>query len=873
MRMSILNNILKCSMLFFSQVMFSQSIAKAKLTIEDYGKWSTLIQENLSPNGKWITYKLRYDSGIDTLFVRHIATSKQYYFPKGNNVAFSNDDQWLTVNQENIVLLQNLVTGEQKVIDSAIKADFIMEGKQLVVLIKNSETQDLLVLDLANDNNFKIQNIKEYVISPDKKSVAYINQNNTVQLFWVDRKYRSKTLAEATTNIRRNLVWNDTGDIVTFLEEMQIRDSLDTNHKIYFFKNVRGNDKMYYLNPIEYNSVAEGKTILYHPSFTPLLISPDNKKVFFYINGNIQNSEVKRGVEVWNSNDRLEYQREVLEGNPESRPKLVVWYPELNKIFEISNNQHPSVYLTPDRNKAIVFDPHQYEPQDEITSLSDLWFTDLNTRDSLLIIDKQSRKIGHIGVSPNSRYLNYYKDKKWWVYDIELKKHTLITVKFNEIDNTIRDSGDKQSFYGFAGWSADSKYLIVYTRYDVWLISVDGKKQERLTNGEPDRIRYRVCTNLTPNQQIFKFYDIIGSSFDLKDGLVLDAFNVLSKESGYYKWSWKDKLSKIIFRNAKLNRIKKALNIDAYILIEQKADVSPQIIFLNNSGNEKVLVKTNIHQDKFEWTKSELISYKNSDGINLQGVLHYPSGYQPGNKYPMIVYIYEDQSHLLHNYYNPSLYSPEGFSPANYTTDGYFVLYPDIVYEIGRPGYSAVDCVEAAVKEVINNGMIDEKSIGLIGHSFGGYETSFIVTQSNVFAAAVAGAASTDMVAHSLTLDAGTGRSQMWRFQTHQMRMGKSLYEDYIGFVENSPITYTHKVNTALLSWTGKNDDTVDPQQSIALHMAMRSLKKHHVLLIYPDEGHTLLQLDFQRDLTIKIKAWFDFYLKNVPFLNNIGFK
>src|SRR5690606_12546339 len=119
MRLSILNNILKCSTLFFLQVMFSQSITKEKLTTEDYGKWSTLIHENLSPNGKWITYKLRYDSGIDTLFVRHTATSKQYYFPKGNNAAFSNDDQWLTVNRENIVLLHNLITGEQKNIDSA----------------------------------------------------------------------------------------------------------------------------------------------------------------------------------------------------------------------------------------------------------------------------------------------------------------------------------------------------------------------------------------------------------------------------------------------------------------------------------------------------------------------------------------------------------------------------------------------------------------------------------------------------------------------------------------------------------------------------------------------------------------------------------
>ncbi len=600
-------------------------------------------------------------------------------------------------------------------------------------------------------------------------------------------------------------------------------------------------------------------------TFTPLLISPDNKKVFFYIKEEVENYDVKNSVEIWNSSDKLEYQRNLREGNPKNRPKLVVWYPELNKIFEISNNQHPSVYLTPDRNKAIVFDPHQYEPQKEIMGDSDLCLTDLDTGESNLIIEKQSRKMGRLGVSPDSRYLNYYKDKNWWVYDIDLGEHTLITGKLSDIEDTSSYPGGEPPSYGFAGWSSDSKYLILYTRYDVWLVSADGRKQKRLTNGQDNKRRYRVSTNLTGNIQYFKIYDIIGTNFDLNKGLVLEAFDMTNKASGYYKWTTENKLTKMIFKDAKLNRIKKASQKDVYILIEQKADMSPQIVYLDSSLKEIVLVSTNSHQDRFEWTKSELISYKNSEGVQLQGFLHYPAGYKAGKKYPLIVYIYEDQSHLLHHYYNPTLYSPEGFSPANYTTDGYFVLYPDIVYKEGKPGFSAVDCVEAAVKKVLDKGIVEENRIGLIGHSFGGYEASFIVTQSKIFAVAVAGAACTDLVAHSLTTDTA-GRSQMWRYQTHQKRLGKSLYEDYKSFVENSPITYAYNINVPLLSWTGKNDYQVDPQQSIALHMAMRSLKKHHILLLYPDEGHVLLQHEFQKDLTKKIKDWFDYYLKDIPF-------
>lgn len=852
-------------MLFFLEIVSGQSFPKTKVEQEDYDNWSTLMYENLSPNGKWITYKLIYDSGIDTLFVRHTTTSKQYYFPKGNNATFSNDDQWLTVNQENIVLLQNLITGEQKIIDSAIKSDFIKEGKQLIVLVKKSESQDLHVFDLKNGTDNKIQNVKEYVVSQDQKSVGYITQDNTVQLFWVNKKFTNKILMNASTLSRENLVWNDAGNSIALLEEIPVKNSSDTNHKIYFIKNVKEKEEIHCLNPTEKKSIAEGKMIMNRLTFTPLLISPDNKKVFFYIKEEVENYDVKNSVEIWNSSDKLEYQRNLREGNPKNRPKLVVWYPELNKIFEISNNQHPSVYLTPDRNKAIVFDPHQYEPQKEIMGDSDLCLTDLDTGESNLIIEKQSRKMGRLGVSPDSRYLNYYKDKNWWVYDIDLGEHTLITGKLSDIEDTSSYPGGEPPSYGFAGWSSDSKYLILYTRYDVWLVSADGRKQKRLTNGQDNKRRYRVSTNLTGNIQYFKIYDIIGTNFDLNKGLVLEAFDMTNKASGYYKWTTENKLTKMIFKDAKLNRIKKASQKDVYILIEQKADMSPQIVYLDSSLKEIVLVSTNSHQDRFEWTKSELISYKNSEGVQLQGFLHYPAGYKAGKKYPLIVYIYEDQSHLLHHYYNPTLYSPEGFSPANYTTDGYFVLYPDIVYKEGKPGFSAVDCVEAAVKKVLDKGIVEENRIGLIGHSFGGYEASFIVTQSKIFAVAVAGAACTDLVAHSLTTDTA-GRSQMWRYQTHQKRLGKSLYEDYKSFVENSPITYAYNINVPLLSWTGKNDYQVDPQQSIALHMAMRSLKKHHILLLYPDEGHVLLQHEFQKDLTKKIKDWFDYYLKDIPF-------
>ncbi|UFH34911.1 alpha/beta hydrolase family protein [Flavobacterium acetivorans] len=836
------------------------------MTSQDYGKWSTITQENIAPNGKWISYKLVYDLKKDSMFVKNTSTMKQYCFPQANSIVFSENNQWFIVNQKKTVLLQNTSTDEHKRIDSVIKADFIVDGKFLVLLLDSIQTQDLLILDLKNKTDYKIRNIKEAVISPDKKNIVYITHNNAIHLFVTSKENTGRTLLEPASATRKNIIWNDEGTAITLLEE----DPLNTDYKIYFIKGILGKEEIHCLNPINRQTSTGRQKVLYNPSFTPLLIAPDDKRIFFYTASDEESREPKQGVEVWNTANKLEYQRELVEGKSNSRPKLTVWWPDSGKTAQVNTNEFPSVYLTADRNKAIIFNPNQYEPQNEIAGPADLWITNLNSGKRNLILEKQSRKLERLGMAPNSRYLNYYRDKNWWIYDMELDKHTLVTDKLTDIENTNHYPGEDPPSYGFAGWSQDSQFLILYTQYDIWLITPDGKRQQRLTNASADKIRFRVCTNIDRNQQTFKSYDLIGTNFDLKNGLILEAFNTANKASGYYRWTIKDKLSKMIFKHAKLNRIKKASQKDQYILVEEKADVPPQIIYLDHTPVQKIVAKTNSHQDKFEWTKAELIAYKNRDGINLQGVLQYPAGYQNGKKYPMIVYIYEELSHLLHHYHTPTLYNTDGFNPANYTADGYFVLYPDIVYKEGRPGYSALDCVEAAVNEVVDKGKIEEKHIGLIGHSFGGYESSFIATQLKLFATAVAGAAYTDLVSNSLSVNK-SGRSQMWRYQTHQKRMGKSLYQDYKGFIENSPIRYAQDITIPILSWTGKNDNQVDPQQTMALHMAMRSLKKKHIMLLYPEEGHALTRPYFQKDLTEKIKIWFDYYLKEIPFPINTG--
>jgi dipeptidyl aminopeptidase/acylaminoacyl peptidase len=258
-----------------------------------------------------------------------------------------------------------------------------------------------------------------------------------------------------------------------------------------------------------------------------------------------------------------------------------------------------------------------------------------------------------------------------------------------------------------------------------------------------------------------------------------------------------------------------------------------------------------------------MIHYSNSIGQSLNGALFYPANYDPMQKYPMVVYPYEKQSRDLFQYENPSMLNMGGFNVTNFTTRGYFVLLPDIIHVKGDTGISALDCVVAATQKVIDMGIIDKDKIGLMGHSFGGYEANFIITQTDIFAAAVSGSGVSDMVSWYLTMGWNGSKPDMWRSETQQWRMGKSFYDDQHAYYRNSPIVHALNIQTPVLLWSGKLDYQVDWHQNMEFYLALRRLGKKNIMLLYPDEGHVIFGVDNQIDLTNKTQDWFDYYLKD----------
>jgi dipeptidyl aminopeptidase/acylaminoacyl peptidase len=270
---------------------------------------------------------------------------------------------------------------------------------------------------------------------------------------------------------------------------------------------------------------------------------------------------------------------------------------------------------------------------------------------------------------------------------------------------------------------------------------------------------------------------------------------------------------------------------------------------------------TNPFQSHYAWGRSELIEYKSSNGTRLQGILDYPAGYEAGKKYPMIVYMYEKLSDGLHRYNAPSERSY--YSVSAMTSHGYFVLQPDIVFQKREPGLSVADCVSAAVKKVQEKGIVDK--VGIVGHSWGGFDASFLATHTTIFSAAVAGAPITDLISNYGNHHWSSGIAETDHIETGQQRMEVPLYEDLQAYIRNSAVFGVSTMTTPLMIEVGDADGTVFYHQGIELYNIARRARKNVVLLVYGGEDHGLSKKADQVDYQHRIFAWFGYYLKGDP--------
>ncbi|WP_296151160.1 prolyl oligopeptidase family serine peptidase [uncultured Flavobacterium sp.] len=831
---------LLCACLPWLSAAQGQQAGLKDITPEAYGKWGTLSAGSLSDDGRWIAYRMAY-AHADTLFVQHCRTGQRLAFAEGKEALFSPDSRRAAIAYSGgRLLVQELDGSGSASFSNVSKFECSREGGFLAVLAGAR----LSLLTAKGRMLSGLLDLSDFSISASG-TVAALGKGGVFVLPAASGFQPVPLLRDSTSAFKRPS-WSRDGSQLAFFGTATGKGKDRPESKIYWHSMASG--RLAVLD-FEKEEALQGLVPLSGGASAPVF-SEDGQRLFFSAKPAAAAVSPSTLVEVWDSSAPLDYPLQALRGAPELRPRLYCWTAASGRVLRLGSAAFPKAFLTGSREHAVSVSEGPPEPESEGNSKADYTITDLCSGATVPFLRGQGTEPGSMLSSPDGSLIAYHRDGDWHTYGPASGNHTNITKGMEAQFSTASP-----------GWSADSKFLVLHDAHDVWLISGDGLDRRRLTKGREGQAVFRICGAALPRGARHP-NDFFSQTFDLASGVIFTAAGK-DKKSGFYAWSQTKGLEEIAYADSMADNIRTAPNSKTYAYMEQTAQLPPRLVLASPGGKRhKVLYQSNAHSTSYKSGAAKLVAYRNSKGEALQGALFYPADYCEGQQYPMVVQVYEQPSGRLHEYSNPSAYSNIGFSRMNYTADGYFVLYPDISYEIGNPGPSILDCVTSAVGAVLRMGVADRDRIGLLGHSFGGYEACYLVGHTTLFAAAVAGAAVSDMAGGSLKMDFSTGRPRSWKFESGQYRMGMPLPEGLDAYRSNSPISSTGPIVTPLLSWAGKKDVSVDWEQSVALHLLLKRQHKKSLLLAYPAEGHVLASPEAQADLSARIKAWLDFYLK-----------
>lgn len=527
------------------------------------------------------------------------------------------------------------------------------------------------------------------------------------------------------------------------------------------------------------------------------------------------------------------------------------------KVVQIADDTLETATPSEDARYVLGTDNREYRrAQDYGDHLSDIYVTDSSTGARKLIAKKVR---GQYTWSPAGKYLLAFDGKDWNTVSVPDGKTSNLTaalpVKFwNEED----DHPDTPPAYGSAGWTQDGKYVLLYDHNDVWRVAPDGSGAKNITGGygRAHDLRFRYVREDTDTRERW---------IDSSKPLLLHAENLDTWDTGFFRASIEGgEPTQLVMSKKNLSMPVKAKNADVYLLTEQDFTEFPDLVTTNGTFKElRKVSHANPQQDQLMWGSSEVIHYRNADGVSLTGALYKPANFDPKKKYPMMVYIYEKLTQNVKHFVPPA--PGTNINLSYYTSNGYLVLTPDIVYTVGYPGQSALKCVLPAIQSQVDRGIVDENAIGIQGHSWGGYQIAYMVTQTKRFKAAAAGAPVADMISAYDGIRWGTGLPRQFQYERTQSRIGGSIWEYPTRFIENSPIFWADRVSTPVMILQNDGDDAVPWYQGIEFFLALRRLGKETWLFNYNGQPHGLRNRADQKDYTIRLQQYFDHFLKGAP--------
>ncbi len=731
----------------------------------------------------------------------------------------------------------------------------------------------LVLRELESGDEIHLEHVTEYAFDEASTAFAYAvsapqGEGNGAYLRHLGQDGTEETLAHLEKGRYTHLVWAKEVSRLAFLEAA-VEDDEPGDARLHTW------DQGGARSVASRDDAPEGWTI---PSKNDLAWSRDGERLFFGFKP-VEDEEdqededeepfdpydveailEKREVDVWHWNDPLIVPNQKKQWKQEKdRTYRAVYHRGSGEVTALADLEMRQILTSENSRSALGLADTPYLK--EVTwdgRYSDLYVVDLVSGERQLVRERLRRGRGgrSLSLSPGGRFVVFYQAGDWHLFDADDATTRNLTGSLGvPFANEDHDYPQPAPGYGLAEWVADESAVVIYDKYDAWQFRLDGSGPLRLTAGREEELVFRLI-DLDPEEDV------------LKPGarLLLRGYHDKEKHDAFYAAELGRSGTEKLYGDGghRLNFLAKAEDAERILFTRESYNEFPDLWISGPDVKEpRKLSTVNPQITDFAWGSPELVEWSSADGIPLQGILIKPGNYEPGKRYPVLVYFYRFFSQRLHQFNEPVVNHRPSF--PLYASNGYAVFLPDIRFEIGRPGFSATKCLVPGVQKLIDIGIADPDAIGLHGHSWSGYQTAFVITQTNIFKAAIAGAPVSNMTSAYSGIRWETGLARQFQYERSQSRLGGSLWEVPERYIENSPVFFADRIETPLLTMFGDEDGAVPWYQGIELYLAMRRLGKDVIFLQYRGEGHHPKKYANKLDYSIKMKEYLDHHLKGEP--------
>ena len=730
---------------------------------------------------------------------------------------------------------------------------------------------DLVLRNMATKKDKLFPNVTDYFFSRDGDKLLIRQTRNPKDSTGLDlvlllnlSKGVTDTLSRGGNEFK-NFVFADDGTQVAYVAERDAKPKdLQKFYKLWYYKD--GMDTAISLVDKSSTGMKSGMII---SEFGRLKFSKSGKRLIFgtafpqMIKDTtlVEMDEAKLDIWRYNDDDLQTVQLNNLKRDLQKNFLAVYDFGTKNMV-QLGSEEIPSVYITNegdgDQFVGVSDFGKRIERQWTGTTKKDIYTLRVNDGTKKLIKKDLEGMVAPSFISPSGKYILWYdsKARNYWVYGGDSAKNCTAKIKMPLYDEE-NDVPSDPAPYGIMGWEDGDNNLLIYDRYDIWKIDPSGKlSPENITKtGRGTKLTYRYIRTDTSEK-------FIASD---KDAL-LSVFNNVSKKAGFavlLNNKLVNELPAAVFSNqaCSFGVPLKAKDAPVYIYTRESYMASPNLYVFNTNKAEIQLSAINPQQKLYNWGTAELYDWKTFSGKSSTGILYKPADFDPTKKYPIIFYFYEKLSDGLYKYIPPAP-TASRLNISFFVSRGYLVFAPDISYTIGHPAKSAYDYIVSAAKDLAKHKWVDAANMAIQGQSWGGIQVAQLVTMTDIFKAAWAGAPVANMTSAYGGIRWEGGVNRQFQYEKTQSRIGATLWEKPELYIENSPLFHLPKVKTPLVIMANDADGAVPWYQGIELFTGLRRLGKKVWMLTYNGEAHNLVQRRNRKDIQIREQQYFDWLLK-----------